>query len=101
MFLFYGSCRHSAPLLNKGGSLLTLTYESSKIIPNYNVMGVCKSALEQAPNIWQEILQRGLRVNAISAGPIKTLAASAIGDAFLYNGMKIILYLNAMLILKI
>ena len=86
-FSFTEVARHSAPLLNKGGSLLTLTYESSKIIPNYNVMGVCKSALETSTKyLARDLGKRGLRVNAISAGPIKTLAASAIGDAkFLYK----------------
>jgi len=86
-FSFTEVARHSAPLLNKGGSLLTLTYESSKIIPNYNVMGVCKSALETSTKyLARDLGRRGLRVNAISAGPIKTLAASAIGDAkFLYK----------------
>ena len=86
-FSFTEVARHSAPLLNKGGSLLTLTYESSKIIPNYNVMGVCKSALETSTKyLARDLGRRGLRVNAISAGPIKTLVASAIGDAkFLYK----------------
>ena len=86
-FSFTEVARYSAPLLNKGGSLLTLTYESSKIIPNYNVMGVCKSALETSTKyLARDLGKRGLRVNAISAGPIKTLAASAIGDAkFLYK----------------
>ncbi|MAW01552.1 MAG: enoyl-[acyl-carrier-protein] reductase FabI [Candidatus Pelagibacter sp.] len=86
-FSFTEVARHSAPLLNKGGSLITLTYESSKIIPNYNVMGVCKSALETSTKyLARDLGKRGVRVNAISAGPIKTLAASAIGDAkFLYK----------------
>ena len=70
--------------------MLTLTYESNKAIPNYNVMGVCKSALSRAA--CKRSGSKGIRVNAISAGPIKTLAASAIGDAKFYiNGMKIIL----------
>ena len=86
-FSFTEVARYSVPLLNKGGSLLTLTYESSKIIPNYNVMGVCKSALETSTKyLARDLGRRGIRVNAISAGPIKTLAASAIGDAkFLYK----------------
>jgi len=68
-------------------SMLTLTYESNKAIPNYNVMGVCKSALESSVKyLARDLGNRGIRVNAISAGPIKTLAASAIGDAkFLYK----------------
>ena len=70
-----------------GGSMLTLTYESTKAIPNYNVMGVCKSALEASVKyLARDLGGKGMRVNAISAGPIKTLAASAIGDAkFLYK----------------
>ena len=69
------------------GSMLTLTYESNKAIPNYNVMGVCKSALEASVKyLARDLGTKGMRVNAISAGPIKTLAASAIGDAkFLYK----------------
>ena len=75
------------PIMNNGGSLLTLTYESSKVIPNYNVMGVCKSALEASVKyLARDLGSKKIRVNAISAGPIKTLAASAIGDAkFLYK----------------
>jgi len=80
-FSFTEVSKEAAKIMKKGGSLLTLTYESSKAIPNYNVMGVCKSALEASV----KYLARDL-VNAISAGPIKTLAASAIGDAkFLYK----------------
>ena len=68
-------------------SMLTLTYESNKAIPNYNVMGVCKSALEASVKyLARDLGSKAIRVNAISAGPIKTLAASAIGDAkFLYK----------------
>jgi len=79
--------KEAAKIMNKGSSLLTLTYESSKVIPNYNVMGVCKSALETSVKyLARDLGSKGIRVNAISAGPIKTLAASAIGDAkFLYK----------------
>ncbi len=68
-------------------AVATLTYESTKAIPNYNVMGVCKSALEASVKyLARDLGAKGMRVNAISAGPIKTLAASAIGDAkFLYK----------------
>ena len=67
--------------MNEGGSLLTLTYESTKAIPNYNVMGVCKSALEASVKyLARDLGMKKIRVNAISAGPIKTLAASGIGD---------------------
>ena len=67
--------------------MLTLTYESNKAIPNYNVMGICKSALEASVKyLARDLGAKSIRVNAISAGLIKTLAASAIGDAkFLYK----------------
>ena len=79
--------KEASKIMNKGSSILTLTYESSKVIPNYNVMGVCKAALESSVKyIARDLGTKGIRVNAISAGPIKTLAASAIGDAkFLYK----------------
>ena len=79
--------KEASQIMNKGSSMLTLTYESSKVIPNYNVMGVCKSALESSVKyLARDLGSKGIRVNAISAGPIKTLAASAIGDAkFLYK----------------
>ena len=86
-FSFTEVAREASNIMNKGASLLTLTYESSKVIPNYNVMGVCKSALESSVKyLARDLGSKGIRVNAISAGPIKTLAASAIGDAkFLYK----------------
>ena len=79
--------KEASKIMIKGSSMLTLTYESSKVIPNYNVMGVCKSALESSVKyLARDLGSKGIRVNAISAGPIKTLAASAIGDAkFLYK----------------
>ena len=79
--------KEASKIMNKGSSMLTLTYESNKVIPNYNVMGVCKSALESSVKyLAKDLGSKGIRVNAISAGPIKTLAASAIGDAkFLYK----------------
>ena len=85
MLFIYRSCKEASKIMNKGGS--TLTYESNKAIPNYNVMGVCKSALEASVKyLARDLGAKGIRVNAISAGPIKTLAASAIGDAkFLYK----------------
>ena len=74
--------RGAAPLMGEGGSILTLTYYgSTKTFPNYNVMGVAKAALEAAVRYLAVSLgARGIRVNAISAGPIKTLAARGIGD---------------------
>jgi len=79
--------KEASKIMSKGSSMLTLTYESSKVIPNYNVMGVCKAALESSVKyLARDLGVKGIRVNAISAGPIKTLAASAIGDAkFLYK----------------
>ena len=79
--------KEASKIMDKGSSILTLTYESSKVIPNYNVMGVCKAALESSVKyLARDLGQKSIRVNAISAGPIKTLAASAIGDAkFLYK----------------
>jgi enoyl-[acyl-carrier protein] reductase I len=86
-FSFTEVAKEASKIMNKGGSMLTLTYESTKAIPNYNVMGVCKSALEASVKyLARDLGTKGIRVNAISAGPIKTLAASAIGDAkFLYK----------------
>jgi len=76
--------RATAPLLEKrgGGSILTLTYlGSDRVFPNYNVMGVAKAALESSVRyLAAELGAKNIRVNAISAGPIKTLAASGIGD---------------------
>ena len=75
--------RAAAPLLEKrgGGSILTLTYlGSQRVFPNYNVMGVAKAALEASVRyLAADLGPKNIRVNAISAGPIKTLAASGIG----------------------
>ena len=86
-FSFTEVAKEASKLMKSGSSMLTLTYESTKVIPNYNVMGVCKAALESSVKyISRDLGTKGIRVNAISAGPIKTLAASAIGDAkFLYK----------------
>ena len=74
--------RRALPLMPQGGSILTLTYYGAeKVIPHYNVMGVAKSALEASVKYLAADLGRDhVRVNAISAGPIRTLAASGIGD---------------------
>ena len=74
--------RAAAPLMTEGGSILTLTYYGAeKVFPNYNVMGVAKAALESAVRYLAASLgAKNIRVNAISAGPIKTLAARGIGD---------------------
>ena len=86
-FSFTEVANESSKIMKEGGSMLTLTYESTKAIPNYNVMGICKSALEASVKyLARDLGSKKIRVNAISAGPIKTLAASAIGDAkFLYK----------------
>ena len=86
-FSFTEVAKEASQIMKSGSSMLTLTYESTKVIPNYNVMGVCKSALEASVKyLARDLGTRQIRVNAISAGPIKTLAASAIGDAkFLYK----------------
>lgn len=70
------------PVLNSGGSILTLTYLGGpKFIPHYNIMGVAKAALESTVRyLAHDLGMKNIRVNAISAGPIKTLAASGIGD---------------------
>ena len=69
-------------LMNPGGSLLTLTYYGAeKYIPHYNVMGVAKAALEASLRyLAVDLGEKGVRINAISAGPLKTLASSGIGD---------------------
>ena len=86
-FSFTEIAKEASKIMKSGSSMLTLTYESTKVIPNYNVMGVCKAALESSVKyISRDLGAKGIRINAISAGPIKTLAASAIGDAkFLYK----------------
>ncbi|HEY0163059.1 MAG TPA: enoyl-ACP reductase, partial [Edaphobacter sp.] len=74
--------RGAAPLMTEGGSILTLTYYGSdKVFPNYNIMGPAKAALESTVRyLAAELGSKKIRVNAISAGPIKTLAARGIGD---------------------
>jgi enoyl-[acyl-carrier protein] reductase I len=82
VFSFTAACQRAAAMMNPGGSLLTLTYYGAeKVMPHYNVMGVAKAALEASILYLAEDLGKDqIRVNAISAGPIKTLAASGIGD---------------------
>jgi len=72
--------RRVAPLMTGGGSILTLTYlGGERVVPNYNVMGVAKAALEMSVRyLASDLGPRGIRVNAISAGPIKTLASSGV-----------------------
>ncbi|MCH2094844.1 MAG: enoyl-ACP reductase FabI [Rhodobacteraceae bacterium] len=82
VFSFTAVVNRAAAMMNDGGSCLTLTYYGAeKVMPHYNVMGVAKSALETSVRYMAEDLGKdGIRVNAISAGTIKTLAASGIGD---------------------
>lgn len=81
-FSFTDLCRRAAPLMDNGGSLITLTYAGSeRVVPHYNVMGVAKAALEASVRyLAVDLGSEAIRVNAISAGPVKTLAASGIGD---------------------
>lgn len=74
--------KRARPLMSAGGSILTLSYYGAeKVVPHYNVMGVAKAALETSVQyLANDLGPEGIRVNAISAGPIKTLAASGIGD---------------------
>lgn len=81
-YSFTALARKAAPLMKNGGSLLTLSYYGAvKVVPHYNVMGLCKAALETSVRYLAcDLGNQKIRVNAISAGPIKTLAASGIGD---------------------
>ena len=81
-YSFTAVSRHAAPLMNDGGSLLSLTYlGAERVMPHYNVMGVAKAALEASVRyLAMDLGDDNIRVNAISAGPVKTLAASGIGD---------------------
>jgi enoyl-[acyl-carrier protein] reductase I len=81
-YSFTAVAQRAVPLMKNGGSLLTLTYYGAeRVMPHYNVMGVAKAALEASVRyLAVDVGGKGIRVNAISAGPIKTLAASGIGD---------------------
>jgi enoyl-[acyl-carrier protein] reductase I len=82
VFSFTAVAQRAAAMMAPGGSMLTLSYYGAeKVIPHYNVMGVAKAALEASVKyLANDLGPDGIRVNAISAGPIKTLAASGIGD---------------------
>lgn len=82
VYSFTAVAKAAERIMNDGGSMLTLTYYGAeKVMPHYNVMGVAKAALEASVRyLAVDLGGRGIRVNAISAGPIKTLAASGIGD---------------------
>ncbi|MHA1536976.1 MAG: enoyl-ACP reductase FabI [Alphaproteobacteria bacterium] len=81
-YSFTDLCRRAAPLMKDGGSALTLTYYGAeRVMPHYNVMGVAKAALEASVRyLAMDLGPDNIRVNAISAGPIRTLAAAGIGD---------------------
>jgi enoyl-[acyl-carrier protein] reductase I len=81
-YSFTAVAQRAVPLMRDGGSLLTLTYlGAERVIPNYNVMGIAKAALEASVRyLATDLGPQGIRVNALSAGPIRTLAASGIGD---------------------
>ena len=89
-YSFTSVMRRAAPLMKNGGSAITLSYYGAeKVMPNYNVMGVAKAALEASVRyLAADLGPQGVRVNAVSAGPMRTLAGSAIGNArqtFRYN----------------
>ncbi len=81
-YSFIEACKFASPIMNEGGSIVTLSYMGAeKVFPNYNIMGVAKAALEASVRYAaMDMGPQNVRVNAISAGPIKTLAASGIGD---------------------
>jgi enoyl-[acyl-carrier protein] reductase I len=82
-FSFVEITKRAAALMPNGGSIITLTYGgSTRVMPNYNVMGVAKAALESSVRyLASDFGPQGVRVNAISAGPMRTLAGAGIGDA--------------------
>lgn len=82
VYSFTAVAQRAAPLMKEGGSLLTMTYYGAeRVMPHYNVMGVAKAGLEASVRyLAADLGPNNIRVNAISAGPIKTLAASGIGD---------------------
>jgi len=82
VYSFTEVSKYAVPLMNEGGSLLTLTYYGSeRVMPHYNVMGVAKAALEASVRyLAVDLGSKNIRVNSLSAGPMKTLAASGIGD---------------------
>jgi enoyl-[acyl-carrier protein] reductase I len=81
-YSFTALAQRAEPLMTEGGALLTLTYYGAeKVMPHYNVMGVAKAALETSVRYMaMDLGPKGIRVNSLSAGPLKTLAASGIGD---------------------
>jgi len=90
-FSFTETAKRAAKLMPNGGAMLTLTYGgSTRVMPNYNVMGIAKAALEASVRyLAYDFGDRNIRVNAISAGPVRTLAGSGVADArLMYNYQK-------------
>lgn len=90
-FSFTEVARRAAALMNDGGSMVTLTYGgSTRVMPNYNVMGVAKAALEASVRyLANDYGERNIRVNALSAGPVRTLAGAGVADArLMFNYQK-------------
>jgi enoyl-[acyl-carrier protein] reductase I len=84
VYSMVASCRAAAPLMTDGGTIITISYYGGeKVIPGYNVMGICKAALEHSVRYlaW-DLGRRKIRVNCISAGPMRTLSAMGIGNKF-------------------
>jgi len=81
-YSFIACAQRAAPLMKEGGSMITMTYlGAERAVPGYGMMGVAKAALEASTRyLAQDLGTQGIRVNALSAGPIRTLAASAVGD---------------------
>ena len=81
-YSFVAVAQRAEKMMTNGGSMLTLTYYGAeKVVPHYNVMGVAKAALEVSTKYMaRDLGPKNIRVNAISAGPMKTLAASGVGD---------------------
>jgi len=91
-FSFTEIAKRASPLMTQGGALLTLTFGgASRVMPNYNVMGIAKAALEASVRyLAADFGGQGIRVNAISAGPVRTLAGAGIADArAMFNFQKI------------
>ena len=82
VYSFLATAKRAASLMTEGGAIVTLTYfGGEKVVAGYNLMGLAKSALETAVRyLAYELGPQGIRVNSVSAGPVKTLAASAVGD---------------------
>ena len=81
-YSFVACAQRAAPMMKEGGSMVTMSYlGAERAVPGYGVMGVAKAALEASTRyLAQDLGERGIRVNSVSAGPIRTLAASAVGD---------------------